>query len=268
MSHTKELIEEALDKVEKYLEEKYLSEDIPISARRTGVNKYFNKLGIQVIRASEWQSVQKQHTNYLGKLSSFQFLRLASNDPSAFDTTYELLADEQSKQTFDWYVRYRTAHAFIGEEAYEIFASPITKELWQEMETKVKIKSKNIVSIDKYDIEAPKDSLVYSFLVEQYSYDNIVKAKEGDVVFDVGAYVGDTAFWFSRSVGHRGKVYAFEPEPENFKKLKLNLERNRTQNIVPLHLALSDDEGEMIVSGGGRPCTQKPCLVGSSNDSQ
>lgn len=256
MSHTKELIEEALDKVEEYLEEKHLSEDIAISTvRRTGVNKYFHRLGIQVVRVKEWQSVQKWHTNYFGKLSSFQFLRLASNDPSAFDKTYKLLADEQSKQIFDWYVRYRTAHAFIGEEAYEIFASPITKELWQEMETKVKIKSKNIVSINGFDIEASKDSIVYSFLVEQYSYDNIVKAKEGDVVFDVGAYVGDTALWFSRSVGHRGKVYAFEPEPENFKKLKLNLERNRTQNIVPLQLALSDDEGEMIISGGGGGAT-------------
>jgi len=102
MSHTKELIEEALDKVEKYLEEKYVSEDIAISTvRRTGLNKYFNKLGIQVVRINEWQSAQKWYTNYFGKLSSFQFFRLASNDPSAFDATYELLADEQSKRTFD-----------------------------------------------------------------------------------------------------------------------------------------------------------------------
>jgi len=256
MSHTKELIEETLDKLEKYLEEKHLSEDITIfTVRRTGLNRYFNKLGIQVVRINEWQYAQKWYTNYFGKLSSFQFLRLASNDPSAFDTTYELLADEQSKRTFDWYVRYRTAHAFIGEEAYEIFASPITKELWQEMETKVEIKSKNIVSINDFDIEASKDSIVYSFLVEQYSYDNIVRAKEDDVVFDVGAYVGDTALWFSRLVGHRGKVYAFEPEPENFKKLRLNLERNRAQNIVQLECALSDEEGEMIISGGGSSAT-------------
>jgi len=121
------------------------------------------------------------------------------------------------------------------------------------METQVKTKSKNIAAIDEYDIEASKDSVVYSFLVEQYSYDNIVKAKEDDVVFDVGAYVGDTALWFSRLVRHRGKVYAFEPEPENFRKL--NLERNRTQNIVPLPLALSDDEGEMVIFGSGSSAT-------------
>jgi len=54
MSHTKELIEEALDKLEKYLEEKHLSADIEVanygaSVKRTGINRYFNKLGIYVL---------------------------------------------------------------------------------------------------------------------------------------------------------------------------------------------------------------------------
>jgi len=147
MSHTEELIEEALDKLEKYLEEKHLSEDIAISTvRRTGLNKYFNKLGIQVVRINEWQSAQKWYTNYFGKLSSFQFLRLASNDPSAFDATYELLADEQSKQTFDWYVKYRTAYAFIGEEAYEIFKTPITREMWSDAEKQILACTKRTIS--------------------------------------------------------------------------------------------------------------------------
>jgi len=47
MSHTKELIEEALDKLEKYLEEKHLTEDLEAahystSVKRTGMNRYFN----------------------------------------------------------------------------------------------------------------------------------------------------------------------------------------------------------------------------------
>jgi len=50
MSHTKELIEKALDELEKYLEEKHLTEDIEVakygaSVKRTGINRYFNKLG-------------------------------------------------------------------------------------------------------------------------------------------------------------------------------------------------------------------------------
>jgi len=77
-----------------------------------------------------------------------------------------------------------------------------------------------------------------------------VEPKLGDIVFDIGAYVGDTALWFSKAVGPQGKVYAFEPEPSNFAKLKANLERNKVTNVIPLQLALSENEGEMRVSSG------------------
>jgi len=121
-----------------------------------------------------------------------------------------------------------------------------------------KIKPKNIVSVNGFDIEASRDSLLHSFLVDQYSYDNIIKAKEGDVVFDAGAYVGDTALWFCKAVGPQGKVYAFEPEPSNFEKLRANLERNKVTNVIPLQLALSENEGEMQITSarGGSAITE------------
>lgn len=75
-----------------------------------------------------------------------------------------------------------------------------------------------------------------------------MEPKPGDIVFDIGAYVGDTAVWFSKAVGPQGKVYAFEPELSNFEKLKANIERNKITNVVPLQLALSENEGEMQVS--------------------
>lgn len=133
MSHTKELIEQALDKLEKYLEEKHLSADIEVanygaSVKRTGINRYFNKLGIHVVRLREWQYGQKFNTNYFGKLSSVQFFKSANRTPESFDEIYNLLADEASKAAFNWYVQYRTAYAFIGEEAYELFTPQITRE--------------------------------------------------------------------------------------------------------------------------------------------
>ena len=81
MSHTQELIEEALKKLEKYLEEKHLTEDLEIASKRTGMNFYFNKLGIQVVRLREWKSIHNLSTNYFGKLSSVQFLKSASRNP-------------------------------------------------------------------------------------------------------------------------------------------------------------------------------------------
>jgi len=249
MSHTKELIEEAIDKLEKYLEEKHLTEDLEVaSVKRTGINRYFNKLGIHVARLREWQYAQKFSANYFGKLSSVQFFKCANRTPESFDEIYNLLADEVSKGVFDWYVRYRTAYAFIGEEAYELFTPEITREAWNDMEKTLLHKSTGAFEIEGFTIHANPFELVGTFIVQQYRYDSIVEPKLGDVVFDIGAYVGDTALWFSKAVGPQGKVYAFEPEPRNFEKLKANLERNKVTNVIPMQLALSKTEGEMQVS--------------------
>jgi len=255
MSHTKQLIEQALDKLEKYLEEKHLTEDLEAahysaSVKRTGINRYFNKLGIHVARLREWQYAQKFNTNYFGKLSSVQFFKSASSNPVSFDEIYNLLADEESKGVFDWYVQYRTAYAFIGEEAYELFTPQITREAWNDMEKRIRRNAKHVYQVDEFTIEGTADELVGTFVVQQYRYDSIVEPKLGDIVFDIGAYVGDTALWFSKAVGPQGKVFAFEPEPRNFEKLKANLERNKVTNVIPLQLALSENEGEMRVSSG------------------
>ena len=252
MSHTEELIEEALEKLEKYLEEKHLTEDLEVATvKRTGINRYFNKLGIYVVRVREWQYAQKFSTTYSGKLSSLEFLRSVNLNPESFDEIYNLLADEASKKVFDWYVQYRTACAFIGEEAYELFTPQITKEAWDNMEKGLKRKSKGVFEIEGFTVQATPFELVDTFVVQQYRYDSIVEPKLGDIVFDIGAYVGDTALWFSKAVGPQGKVYAFEPEPHNFAKLKANLERNNVTNVVPLQLALSENEGETKFSGSG-----------------
>ena len=255
MSHTKELIEEALEKLENFLDAKHLTEDFEVanysaSVKRTGINRYFNKLGIQVVRLREWQYAQKFSTNYFGKLSSVQFLKSASRNPESFDEIYNLLADEASKTTFDWYVQYRTAFAFIGEEAYELFTPEITRETWDDMEKRLKHKSPGTFEIEGFTVQANPFELIGSFVVQQYRYGTIVEPKLGDIVFDIGAYVGDTALWFSKAIGPQGKVYAFEPEPSNFEKLKANLERNKVTNVIPLQLALSENEGEMQITSG------------------
>jgi len=263
MSHTKELIEEALDKLERYLEEKSLIQ-LEFSSHRTGINRYFNKLGIHVVRVREWQYAQKFSANYFGKLSSMQFLRSATCGPASFDEIYDLLADEASKAAFDWYVKYRTAYAFIGEGAYELFAPEITREAWEDMEKGLRRKSEGTFEIEGLIVQATPSELVGTFIIQQYRYDNIVEPKLGDIVFDIGAYVGDTALWFSKAVGPQGKVYAFEPEPGNFEKLKANLERNNVTNVIPLQLALSENEGEMQVASAGGSSIMTQARTGTS----
>ena len=67
--------------------------------------------------------------------------------------------------------------------------------------------------------------------------------RPGDVVWDVGAHAGMTVYFFSRMVGPRGKVIAFEPDEANFEYLMRNVEMHRLTNVIPVRAALSDKTG-------------------------
>lgn len=68
--------------------------------------------------------------------------------------------------------------------------------------------------------------------------------KKGDVVVDVGAFIGDNSLDFARLVGEKGKVYAFEANKKNWQLLKKNIEANNYKNILPVNLAVSDKTGK------------------------
>jgi len=132
------------------------------------------------------------------------------------------------------------------------------------MEKALKHKSPGTFEIEGFTVQGTPFELVGTFIVQQYRYDSIVESKLGDIVFDIGAYVGDTALWFSKAVAPQGNVYAFEPEPSNFEKLKANLERNKVTNVIPLQLALSENEGEMQIASGRGSSTITQTGTGTS----
>lgn len=238
-----QLIADALDKLAHYLDENRMIQ-LESSVHTTSINCYVTKF-------KKWFYILKSRTDYFGKLSSLQFLMSANHNPEDFDKVYELLANEASRATFDWYVQYRTAYAFIGEEAYELFPPQITRKVWNDIKRTISKIGNNIYQIDDFTIECSVGELIGSFIVQQYKYKNIVEPRADDIVFDIGAYVGDTALWFSKTVGSQGEVYAFEPEPNNFAKLKTNIERNNITNVIPLQMALSETEGRTQIVGRG-----------------
>jgi len=65
----------------------------------------------------------------------------------------------------------------------------------------------------------------------------------GDVVWDVGAHAGMTAYFMAQMVGPAGKVYAFEPDETNYEFLLRNIEMHQLANVVPVKAALSDKTG-------------------------
>jgi FkbM family methyltransferase len=65
----------------------------------------------------------------------------------------------------------------------------------------------------------------------------------GDVVFDIGAYIGPYALLASRLAGPEGHVYAFEPDAVARKLLARNVEANGAKNVTVVPCAVSDVEG-------------------------
>jgi FkbM family methyltransferase len=64
--------------------------------------------------------------------------------------------------------------------------------------------------------------------------------KAGQTVLDIGANIGYYTLIAARIVGPKGKVYAFEPDPDNFALLKKNVEANGYTNVVLVNRAVSD----------------------------
>ncbi len=87
-----------------------------------------------------------------------------------------------------------------------------------------------------------KDTAGYSFIPYEVFEREVMRKniKEGDIIIDIGANVGFYTLLFSKWVGEKGMVYAFEPEKTNFKILKHNVETNRCSNVVCFNLATSD----------------------------
>jgi FkbM family methyltransferase len=74
---------------------------------------------------------------------------------------------------------------------------------------------------------------------------------EGDVFFDVGSNLGKFALTFTKVVGAKGHVAAFEPGLWCFKRLEENIQLNGLTNIRAFRKALGqqDDKDRLLVAG-------------------
>ena len=89
-----------------------------------------------------------------------------------------------------------------------------------------------------------------SFYAPSFAEDDCMDAyttsyhpKAGDVVWDVGAHAGMTAYFLAQMVGPTGKVYAFEQDDTNYGFLLRNIEMHKIANVFPVKAALSGTTG-------------------------
>jgi FkbM family methyltransferase len=74
----------------------------------------------------------------------------------------------------------------------------------------------------------------------------ISKISKGDVVIDAGANIGLFTIIASILVGKSGRVISIEPDPENLKILKKNIQLNNLDNITIVDKALYKESGKKL----------------------
>jgi FkbM family methyltransferase len=77
-----------------------------------------------------------------------------------------------------------------------------------------------------------------------FTYVMMQEIREGITVVDIGANIGYYALLESRLVGKTGRVYAIEPAPDNFKRLRANIALNNYANIEVFQLAVGNKNGK------------------------
>lgn len=88
--------------------------------------------------------------------------------------------------------------------------------------------------------------------------------RKGDVVFDIGAGVGAEALVFSRLVGDSGRVVSVEAHPGTYGRLVAVCRANGLANVTPLQLAVSDRDGEALISDDQNHV--RNALIGTDGD--
>jgi FkbM family methyltransferase len=87
--------------------------------------------------------------------------------------------------------------------------------------------------------------------------------RPGDVVYDIGAWIGPYTLLASKLVGPSGRVISFEPDPKARAQLERNIALNRAGNVRIVPIALSDRNGTARLSGG-----ESEAVVGEAGETE
>jgi FkbM family methyltransferase len=261
-SHTLLIIEEAFQKTQEFNYKRYISElgikyqnisNKSSSGQKHKVNQILEKIGLHLMYKSVVDELENNLYNKMGKWSSVGTILLALKNPEKFDEAYNILSDEESKSTFDWFIKYRVAYAFLGEIAGEIYPSQISKEEYLRKMNQLKFdRYRSLIMIGGYYLNSGIEETADSWIFEQYRIKGKLEVTQDDYVIDGGAFLGETSFWFISKGA--GKVFAFEPDQFNFGILSDNIKRNKMKDkIIPIQEVLSDRNGdvEFLSTGTG-----------------
>jgi len=176
------------------------------------------------------------------------------------------MLDDVSKKSFAHYLRERfNAQIFLGIYTLYPVSPPTERAIYREecfkkhldfpssyapyeafceytlFNENIKAKT-NLPTLLNTSGKESRGTLFHTFIYEQYGISGKCEVQEGDIVIDAGAFIGDTAIYFSQKVGanNKGKVYAFEPIAITAESIRQNCKINKCANIEVVQAALSD----------------------------
>lgn len=76
------------------------------------------------------------------------------------------------------------------------------------------------------------------------AYTDNYKPQPGDIVWDAGAHAGASVYFLAQMVGPSGKVFAFEPDENNYQYLTKNIALHGLANVIPVKKALAGTTGK------------------------
>ena len=191
---------------------------------------------------------KKFDKNKIEKIESEDNFIKALIEGKNFNIFYDMLKEEYSKKLFEKIIRYRYMLAFYPnvhqnfkrELFFSIKYGTISTIFWIR---------KMIFFLITKRIFLPKEVGVFALFhiisLKQYNVKNIFEVKEDATIFDIGAWKGDTAYFFSKKCSNKARIYAFEPDENNYKILLKIKDKYKLNNVIASNILFSNSETEI-----------------------
>lgn len=106
---------------------------------------------------------------------------------------------------------------------------------------KIKFRGREINICIRDDADESVVAEIFDWREYKMAEDAISKTK--DLILDVGAHIGVFSI-YAKTINPLARIYAFEPEENNFEFLKKNLTLNKISDVKIFHMALAGFSGK------------------------
>ena len=190
---------------------------------------------------------KKFDKNHIEKIEGRDNFIKALIDGKNFNIFYDMLEDNISKKFFNKAVIYRYMLSFYPEAFITIKNALHLVFKYSVVDIRYWTFKRILFLIQrfKYPLEIEVWITFYIFGLKQYDIKNIFEVKNDAVIFDIGAWKGDTAYFFSKKCSDNAQIYAFEPDNYAFQILEKIKNKYKLNNVITKNVLFSNAEKEI-----------------------